>query len=82
MKKKILIASAFILSITMCFCTIFINDEKVKESISETQNIIYNEIEKQEVVVSDETKNTAENTIEAVEKDKQLDTNYNKCRRK
>ncbi len=74
MKKKILIASAFILSITMCFCTIFINDEKVKESISETQNIIYNEIEKQEVVVSDETKNTAENTIEAVEKDKQLDT--------
>ncbi len=74
MKKKILIASAFILSIAMCFCTIFINDEKVKESISETQNIIYNEIEKQDVVVSDETKNTAENTIEAVKKDEQLDT--------
>lgn len=74
MKKKILIVSAFILSMIMCFCTIFINDEKVKESISETQNIIYNEIEKQEVVVSDETKNTAENTIEAVQKDEQLDT--------
>lgn len=49
MKKKILIGVAFILAIFGCFCGMYFQNEELDNSISTTQNIIQNEIEKEEI---------------------------------
>ena len=47
MKKKILIAFAFILAIAGCFCGIYIQNDELDNTISTAQNIVQEEIEKE-----------------------------------
>ncbi len=69
MKKKIaLIILMIVTSIILIINTLYVKDEKVEKIVTETSNKIEN------IILSEETLQSAENTIEAVEKDEQLDT--------
>ena len=48
MKKKILIGVAFILAIAGCFCGMYFQNEELDNSISTAQNVIKEEIKKEE----------------------------------
>lgn len=49
MKKKILVAVAFVLTIVGCFCGMYFDNQELNASISTIQNIVNNEIEKYEM---------------------------------
>lgn len=69
MKKKIaLIILMIVTAIILIVNTLYVKDEKVEKIVTETSNKIEN------IILSEETIESAENTIEAVQKDEQLDT--------
>ena len=77
MKKKILIALACLLAIASVFCAIYFPDSNINNTIAETQNAVIQEIEeaeKNEVIVTNETKLLAEETAEAIENKEDIST--------
>lgn len=76
MKKKILIALACLLAIASVFCAIYFPDSNINNTIAETQNAVIQEIEQEEnkVVVTNETKALAEETVEAIENKEDIST--------
>lgn len=69
MKKKIaLIILMIVTAIILIINTLYTKDDKVEKIVVDTSNKIEN------IILSEETITTAENTIEAVQKDEQLDT--------
>ena len=69
MKKKIsLIILSIVVAIILIINCLYIKDDKVEKIVVDTSNKIEN------IILSEETITTAENTIEAVQKDEQLDT--------
>lgn len=69
MKRKIaLIVLMIVTAIILIINCLYVKDDKVEKIVVDTSNKIEN------VILSEETIETAENTIEAVEKDEQLDT--------
>ena len=69
MKKKIsLIILSIVVAIILIINCLYIKDDKVEKIVVDTSNKIEN------IILSEETIVSAENTIEAVQKDEQLDT--------
>ena len=77
MKKKILIALACLLAIAGVFCAIYFPNSSLNNTIAETQNQVVQEIqgiEKNEVIVTSETKTLVNETVEALENDEDIST--------
>ena len=80
MKKKILIALACLLAIAGVFCAIYFPNSSLNDTIAETQNQVVQEIqeieetEKDEVIVTNETKALVEETAEALKNDEDIST--------
>lgn len=80
MKKKILIALACLLAIAGVFCAIYLPESNLNNTIAETQNTVIQEIqeieetEKDEVIVTNETKALVEETTEALENNEDIST--------
>lgn len=75
MKKKLLIVLACLLAIAGVLCGIYYPDSEINNTIGTVQNIVVDEIEKENnVVVTNETKETANNTIEATKNGKDIST--------
>jgi len=69
MKKKIaLIILMIITTIILIINCLYVKDKKVEKIVTDTSNKVEN------IILSEETIVSAENTIEAVKKDEQLDT--------
>ena len=80
MKKKILIALACIVAIAGVLCGIYFPNSEINNTIGDVQNQIVEEIrieeekEKQNVIITDETQEIVEETIDAVENGKDIST--------
>lgn len=80
MKKKILIALACLLAIAGVFCAIYFPNSSLSNTIAETQNTVIQEIqdieeaEKNEIIVTNETKALVEETTEALENNEDIST--------
>ena len=80
MKKKILITLACLLAIAGVFCAIYFPNSSLNDTIAETQNTVIQEIqeieetEKEEVIVTNETKALVEETAEAIENNEDIST--------
>ena len=80
MKKKILIALACIAAIAGVFCGIYFPNSEINNTIGDVQNQIVEEIrieeekEKQNIIITDETQEIVEETIDAVENGKDIST--------
>ena len=74
MKKKILIVALCFIAVIGSLCAVFFNNDELNNSIDTIENVIVNEIEQEDVVVSEEVKEEAENTINAVENNEELKT--------
>lgn len=80
MKKKILITLACLLAIAGVFCAIYFPNSSLNDTIAETQNTVIQEIqeieetEKEEVIVTNETKALVEETAEALENNEDIST--------
>ena len=69
MKKKIsLIILSIVVAIILIINCLYIKDDKVEKIVVNTENKIEN------IILSEETLQSAENTIKSAEKDEQLDT--------
>ena len=76
MKKKIaLIILIIVTAIILIINCLYVKDDKVEKIVVDTSNKIEN------IILSEETIVSAENTIEAVKKDEQLDTTDRKSTR-
>lgn len=73
MKEKILTIIFVILCVIGAFCAIYFPNSDINNSISEAQNTVIEEL-KNEVAVSDETQQIANETIEATKNDEDLST--------
>lgn len=74
MKKKILIIALCFIAVIGSLCAVFFNNDELNNSIDIIENVIVNEIEQEDVVVSNEVIEEAENTIDAVENAEELKT--------
>lgn len=74
MKKKILIIALCFVAVVGSLCAVFFNNDELNNSIDSIENVIVNEIEQEDVVVSEEVKEEAENTINAVENNEEIKT--------
>lgn len=74
MKKKILIIALCFVAVIGSLCAVFFNNDELNNSIDTIENVIVNEIEQEDVVVSNEVIEEAENTINAVENNEELKT--------
>lgn len=74
MKKKILIALACLVAIAGVFCAIYFPNSEINETISEVQETIIEEIQKDEVVVTKETQELVNETLEAIENEEEIET--------
>ena len=74
MKKKILIVALCFIAVIGSLCAVFFNNDELNNSIDTIENVIVNEIEQEDVVVSNEVIEEAENTINAVENAEELKT--------
>ena len=73
MKRKILICILVILCIAGAFCAIYFPNSEINETIEKAQNIVIEEIQN-EIVVTEEAQEIADNTIEATENGEDLST--------
>lgn len=73
MKKTILTILLILLCIAGAYCAIYFPDSNINNTISEAQNLVIEEIQN-EVAVSDETKDIANNTKEATENNEDIST--------
>lgn len=76
MKKKILILLACIIASLGVLCGIYIPDSEINNVVGETQNIVVNEIKKEdsEVVVSEQTGELVIQTKEAINREVDIST--------
>lgn len=77
MKKKILVLIACLIAIAGVFCGIYWPDSDIKNKLADVQNQIIDEIQNEnnkEVIISNETQEMIENTIEAVENGEDIST--------
>lgn len=77
MKKKILIALACITAIAGVFCGIYLPDSDVNNKLDNVQDQIIEEIQNEinaEIIVSNETQEVVDETIEAVDKGEDIST--------
>ena len=79
MKKKILITLACLLAIASVFCTIYFPNSSLNDTIAETQNTVIQEIQEiekneDEVIVTNKTKNLVNETVEAIDNNKDIST--------
>ena len=79
MKKKILITLACLLAIASVFCAIYFPNSSLNDTIAETQNTVIQEIQEiekneDEVIVTNETKTLADETVEALENNEDIST--------
>ena len=73
MKEKILTIIFVILCVIGAFCAIYFPNSDINNSISEAQNTVIEELNN-EVAVSDETQQIANETIEATKNDEDIST--------
>lgn len=73
MKKTILTILLVILCIAGAYCAIYFPNSNINNTITEAQNLVIEEIQN-EVAVSDETKEIANETIEATENKEDIST--------
>ena len=77
MKKKILIVLACLVAVAGVICGIYWPDSEINNTIKDVQNQIIEEIQNEdnnEVIISNETQEIVEDTIEAVEKGEDVST--------
>ena len=80
MKKKILIALACIIAVAGVFCGIYLPNSEINNTIKDVQNIVTEQIEieqekeKQNIIITNETQEIVEETIEKVDNGEDIST--------
>ena len=80
MKKKILIALACIIAVAGVLCSIYLPNSEINNTIKDVQNIVTEQIEieqekeKQNIIITNETQEIVEETIEKVDNGEDIST--------